>query len=52
VGWDAFSQHHARKCLEDAEAAYAPRNPDRKAFPGILINQREQTDLPPIVRLS
>jgi hypothetical protein len=52
VGWDASSQHHVCKCLKNAEAAYAPCNPDSKAFPGVLINQRQQTDLPPIVRLS
>jgi hypothetical protein len=41
---DAALQHRVGERLDDAEAVDPPGHPDRKAFPGILVDQRQQTD--------
>jgi hypothetical protein len=56
VGPDVFRhaalKHHIRHRLDDAKAIDATRHPDRKAFPGKLIDQRHEPELTAIMSLG
>ena len=45
---DAVSQHRVGKRFDDAETVNPPRHPDRKTFPGELVDQCKQTNLPAV----